>query len=172
MGHDQLILAAYSQLLLVDQAVVPGSLMGLTQPTSVNSPELNLWCGNVARSSQALGKVAKLVEIHVHLNRLCCELAQERPGMLASQEKMSGVPHGGVLREREGAQPAKVLAWLQRGRGAVLHYAALSLHFQDKVLANYHLKNPEFIHLIRGSRQSEHSAQQPDIRTRVPERRG
>ncbi|KAJ7983538.1 hypothetical protein DPEC_G00377020 [Dallia pectoralis] len=57
---------------------------------------------------QRLGKVAKLVEMHVHLNRLCCELAQERRGMLTSQEKIC----------------------------------------LDKVLANYHLKNPEFIHLI------------------------
>jgi hypothetical protein len=29
---------------------------------------------------KALAKVATLVKIHIHLNRLCCELAQERRG--------------------------------------------------------------------------------------------
>ncbi|KAJ7983459.1 hypothetical protein DPEC_G00378180, partial [Dallia pectoralis] len=80
---------------------------------SINSQRVR----NVAEElPEALGKVAKLVEIHVHLNRLCCELAQERRGMLTSQEKICLV--------------------------------YLTETYFDKVLANYHLKNPEFIHLI------------------------
>ncbi|KAJ7984114.1 hypothetical protein DPEC_G00363980 [Dallia pectoralis] len=82
---------------------------------SINSQRVR----NVAEElPEALGKVAKLVEVHVHLNRLCCELAQERRGMLTSQEKI------------------------------YLVYLTETYFVNDKVLANYHLKNPEFIHLI------------------------
>lgn len=52
---------------------------------SINSQKVR----NVSEElPKALDKVANLVEMHVHLNRLCCELAQNRGGMLTSKEKL------------------------------------------------------------------------------------
>ncbi|KAJ7984137.1 hypothetical protein DPEC_G00364210 [Dallia pectoralis] len=115
---------------------------------SINSQRVR----NVAEElPEALGKVAKLVEIHVHLNRLCCELAQERRGMLTSQEKICLVylTETYFVNVRERSQPKYWPGYREAVRGAVVaRYRSPLSPFQDKVLANYHLKNPEFIHLI------------------------
>lgn len=99
----------------------------------------------------ALDKVAKLVDIHVHLNRLCCELTQERRGMLTAKEKLCVVyltelHFEGVLdrshpRHWEEYRRFVKRAFLERHRSKLTS-------FQDKVLTNYHLKNPEFIHIV------------------------
>lgn len=115
---------------------------------SINSQKVR----NVAEElHEALGKVAKLVEMHVHLNRLCCELAQERRGMLTSQEKICLVylteTYFVQVTDRSnpkywpGYRDAVKCAFVERYRSSLSS-------FQDKVLINYHLKNPEFIHLV------------------------
>jgi hypothetical protein len=64
---------------------------------------------------------------------------------------VSGVPYGDILHRSERPQSPQILAWLQREsvRGAfVERYRSNLTSFQDKVLTNYHLKNPEFINLV------------------------
>lgn len=54
----------------------------------INSQKVN----NVAvEMPKALGKVAGLEELHVHPNRLCCELSQEQRSTLTFQEKICPV---------------------------------------------------------------------------------
>lgn len=99
----------------------------------------------------ALDKVAKLIDIHVHLNRLCCELTQERRGMLTAKEKLClvyltelhfvDVIDRSHPRHWNDYSDSVKRAFLER------HRSKLS-SFQDKVLTNYHLKNPEFIHIV------------------------
>ncbi|KAJ7983399.1 hypothetical protein DPEC_G00379070 [Dallia pectoralis] len=120
------LLQPYFRGLFETIALSQGTCMVSTKPFTVSNENLTSYIYGVANPvrnvaeelPEALGKVAKLVEIHVHLNRLCCELAQERRGMLTSQEKIC------------------------------LVYLTETHFVNDKVLANYHLKNPEFIHLI------------------------
>lgn len=99
----------------------------------------------------ALAKVATLVEIHIHLNRLCCELAQERRGMLTSQEKMCLVylTETYFIEVTDRSHPKYWPAYREVVRGAfVERYRSKLSSFQDKVLTNYHMKNPEFINLV------------------------
>lgn len=115
---------------------------------SLNSQKVR----NVAEElPKALGKVARLTEIHVHLNRLCCELAQERRGMLTSQEKMCLVylTEMYFMQVRDRDHPKYWPGYREAVRGAfVERYRSDLSSFQDKILTNYHLKNPEFIHLV------------------------
>ncbi|KAE8278015.1 hypothetical protein D5F01_LYC23950 [Larimichthys crocea] len=115
---------------------------------SINSQKVR----NVAEElPKALGKVARLTEIHVHLNRLCCELAQERRGTLTSQEKMCLVylTEMYFIQVRDRDHPKHWPGYREAVRGAfVERYRSDLSSFQDKILANYHLKNPEFIHLV------------------------
>ena len=100
---------------------------------------------------EALGKVANLVEIHVHLNRLCCELAQERRGTLTSREKTCLVylTETYFVQVRDRSHPKYWPGYRESVGGAfVERYRSNLSSFQDKVLTNYHLKNPEFIHLV------------------------
>ena len=100
---------------------------------------------------QALGRVASLLEIHVHLNRLCCEIAQERRGMLTSLEKLCLVYLTEVYfvdilnrsdpKHWEGYKCAVKTVFDER-------YKSELSSFQDKVLTRYHLRNPEFVHMI------------------------
>ena len=115
---------------------------------SINSQRVR----NVAKDlPQALGKVAKLVELHVHLNRLCCELAQARRGMLTSQEKLCLVylTETYFIQVTDRSQPKYWPGYREAVGGAfVERYRSALSSFQDKVLTNYHLKNPEFVHLV------------------------
>lgn len=115
---------------------------------SINSQKVR----NVAEElPQALGRVARLVEVHVHLNRLCCELAQERRGMLTSQEKMCLVylTETYFIQVRDRSHPKYWPGYREAVKGAfVERYRSNLSSFQDKILTNYHLKNPEFIHLV------------------------
>lgn len=115
---------------------------------SINSQKVR----NVATElPDALGKVAKLLEMHSHLNRLCCELAQERRGMLTSQEKMCLVylTETYFIQVRDRSHPKYWLEYREAVRGVfVQRYRSNLSSFQDKVLTNYHLKNPEFINLV------------------------
>ncbi|KAI4792858.1 hypothetical protein KUCAC02_033053 [Chaenocephalus aceratus] len=94
---------------------------------------------------KALGKVANLVEIHVHLNRLCCELAQERGGMLTSKEKMCLVylteTYFVSVRDRSDS---KYWSDYREAVGGTFaeRYRSNRSSFQDKVLTNYHMKKP------------------------------
>ncbi|KAE8280240.1 hypothetical protein D5F01_LYC20794 [Larimichthys crocea] len=100
---------------------------------------------------KALGKVARLTEIHVHLNRLCCKLAQERRGMLTSQEKMCllYLTETYFMQVRDRDHPKYWPGYREAVRGAfVERYRSDLSSLQDKILTNYHLKNPEFIHLV------------------------
>lgn len=100
---------------------------------------------------EALDRVAGLLEIHVHLNRLCCEIAQERRGMLTSLEKLclvylTEVYFLGIL---DRSNPNH---W-ENYRCVVKsvfdeHYKSELSSFQDKILTRYHLRNPEFVHMI------------------------
>ena len=99
---------------------------------------------------KSLNKVAHLVELHVHLNRLCCQLAQERRGMLTSQEKLCLLYltetwfFGIEYRSAAGY-------WTQYshevGQAFLRKYKSSKSPHQDKVLMNYHFKNPEFAQL-------------------------
>lgn len=115
---------------------------------SINSQKVR----DVAKElPRALAKVATLVEIHVHLNRLCCELAQERRGMLTSQEKMCLVylTETYFIEVRDRSHPKYWPGYREAVRGAFVdRYRSKLSSFQDKVLTNYHLKNPEFINLV------------------------
>ena len=115
---------------------------------SINSQKVS----NVGEElPKALGKVAQLVEIHVHLNKLCCELAQERRGMLTSREKMCLVylTETYFIQVRDRSHPKYWPGYRESVRGAfVERYRSDLSSFQDKILTNYHLKNPEFIHLV------------------------
>lgn len=115
---------------------------------SINSQKVR----NIAEElPKALGKVAKLVEIHVHLNRLCCELCQERRGMLTSQEKMCLVylTETYFIEVRDRSHPKYWPEYREAVGNAFLNrYQSNLSSFQDKVLTNYHVKNPEFIHLV------------------------
>lgn len=99
----------------------------------------------------ALDKVARLIDMHVHLNRLCCELTQERRGMLTAKEKLCLV-YLTELHFVDVTDRSHPRYW--DGYSASVKRAFLECHrsklsaFQDKVLTNYHLKNPEFIHLV------------------------
>ena len=115
---------------------------------SINSQKVR----NVAEElPNALGKVVKLLEIHSHLNRLCCELAQERRGMLTSQEKLCLVylTETYFIEVRDRSHPKYWSDYREAVRGVfVQRYRSDLSSFQDKVLTNYHLKNPEFINLV------------------------
>lgn len=115
---------------------------------SINSQKVR----NVAEELPgALGEMAKLVEIHTHLNRLCCELAQERRGALTSREKMCLVylTETYFVQVRDRDHPKHWSGYREAVRSAfVERYRSDLSSFQDKVLTNYHLKNPEFIHLV------------------------
>lgn len=79
---------------------------------------------------KALGKVAKLVDIHVHLNRLCCELAQERHGMLTLQEKICLVylTETDFIQVRDRSHPKYWPEYREAMRGTFIqHYVAISL---------------------------------------------
>lgn len=115
---------------------------------SINSQKVR----NIAEElPKALGKVARLVELHVHLNRLCCELAQERRGMLTSQEKLCLVylTETYFIQVRDRSHPKYWPGYREAvGDTFLERYRSKLSSFQDKVLSNYHLKNPEFIHLV------------------------
>lgn len=99
----------------------------------------------------ALSAMASMLEIHVHLNRLCCELAQERRGTLTSREKLCLVylTETYFLRVRDRSRPEHWRGYREAVRGAfVERYRSRLSSFQDKALSNYHAKNPEFIHLV------------------------
>ncbi|KAK2821893.1 hypothetical protein Q5P01_021958 [Channa striata] len=99
----------------------------------------------------ALSTMASMLEIHVHLNRLCCELAQKRRGMLTSREKLCLVylTETYFLRVRDRSRPEHWRGYREAVRGAfVERYRSRLSSFQDKALSNYHAKNPEFIHLV------------------------
>ncbi|KAL7370482.1 hypothetical protein ABVT39_001816 [Epinephelus coioides] len=126
--------------------------IALSQGTCVISTKPFTKVRNVSEDlSKALGKVAALVEIHVHLNRLCCELAQERCGMLTSQEKMCLVylTETYFIRVKDRSHP-KYWSGYREAVGVAFRerYHSNLSSFQDKVLTNYHLKNPEFVHLV------------------------
>lgn len=115
---------------------------------SINSQKVR----NVAEElPKALSKMAKLVEVHVHLNRLCCELAHERGGMLTSREKICLVYltelHFLHIKNRDDARYWPDYRESVKGN-FVKHFRSTLSSFQDKVLNNYHLRNPEFTHLI------------------------
>lgn len=99
----------------------------------------------------ALDTVAKLLEIHVHLNRLCCELSQERRGMLTAKEKLCLVYltelHFVDVTDRSHPRHWSEYRASVKGAFVKQHRSKLT-SFQDKVLTNYHLKNPEFIHIV------------------------
>lgn len=99
----------------------------------------------------ALDKVAKLIDIHVHLNRLCCELTQERRGMLTAKEKLCLVYltelHFLDVIDRSHPRHWDEYSGTVKRVFLERHRSKLSA-FQDKVLTNYHLKNPEFIHIV------------------------
>lgn len=98
----------------------------------------------------ALNKVAHLVELHVHLNRLCCQLAQERCGMLTSQEKLCllYLTETWFMGIEDRSSPRY---WTQYsnevGHVFIKKYKSSNSSYQDKVLMNYHFKNPEFVQL-------------------------
>lgn len=99
----------------------------------------------------ALRNVSSLLEIHTHLNRLCCELAQERAGLLTSREKiclvyLTEMYFVDVLdrsnpRHWPGYRESVKAAFMQR-------YRSNLSPFQDKALSRYHWRNPEFLHLV------------------------
>lgn len=100
---------------------------------------------------EALSKVATLLEIHSHLNRLCCELAQERRGALTSLEKVCLVylSETYFIRTRDRSHPRHWVGYREAVKSAFAdRYRSRLCSFQDKVLTNYHVKNPEFVHLV------------------------
>lgn len=115
---------------------------------SINSQKVR----DVAKElPKALGEVTKLVEMHVHLNRMCCELAQERRGTLTSQEKMALVylTETYFMQVRHRSHPKHWPGYRESVRPAFIERYRSNLTLcQDNVLTNYHLKNPEFIHLV------------------------
>lgn len=115
---------------------------------SINSQKVK----NVAEElPKALDKVANLVEMHAHLNRLCCELAQRRRGMLTSKEKLCLVYLNEMyfLDVKDRSNPKYWTKYRSAVKGAfVERYRSNLSSFQDKVLTNYHIKNPEFIHIV------------------------
>lgn len=102
-------------------------------------------------TSKALDMVFKLVEIHIHLNRLCCKLAQERRGMLTSREKMCLVylTETYFIQVRDRSHPKYWRGYREAVTKAfVERYRSNLSSFQDKVVTNYHMKNPEFVHMV------------------------
>lgn len=99
----------------------------------------------------ALDKVANLIEMHVHLNRLCCELSQERRGMLTAKEKLCLVYLTELyfIDATDRSHPRHWRGYSDSMKNVFVKYYCSKLSsFQDKVLTNYHLKNPEFIHIV------------------------
>lgn len=98
-----------------------------------------------------LGRVAGLLEIHVHLNRLCCEIAQERRGLLTSLEKLCLVYLTEVyfvdILDRSNPEHWEGYRCDVKTVFDKNYKSELS-SFQDKVLTRYHLRNPEFVHMI------------------------
>lgn len=114
---------------------------------SINSQKVK----RVHELVEALDKVTAFIELHTHTNRLCCELAHERRGMLTSKEKLCIVYLTELffLNIVDRSNPTHWAAYSTTVRNAYVrrHRSQLS-PFQDKTLNNYHMKNPEFIHIV------------------------
>ncbi|MEO0813691.1 MAG: hypothetical protein AAFY60_12565, partial [Myxococcota bacterium] len=99
---------------------------------------------------RALGSIASMIEIHVHLNRLCCELARERCGTLTSSEKLCLVylTEMYFLTVRDRSRADRWAGYRKAvGQAFASRYKSDLSPFQDKMMSNYHVKNPEFVHL-------------------------
>ncbi|KAK7878285.1 hypothetical protein WMY93_031104 [Mugilogobius chulae] len=112
----------------------------------------------------ALVNVTQLVEMHVHLNRLCCELALERRGALTTREKVCLVylTESYFAQVTDRSHPKHWSGYVDAVRRAFCKaYRSELSSFQDKALMNYHVKNPEFVHLVPwllDHRNAEHDA--------------
>lgn len=99
----------------------------------------------------ALEKVTAFVELHTHANRLCCELAHDRRGMLTSREKLCIVylTETYFLNTLDRSNPSHWADYRTTVTSAYVHrYKSQLSPVQDKTLNNYHMKNPEFIHIV------------------------
>lgn len=114
---------------------------------SINSQKVK----RVGELVEALEKVTAFIESHTHLNRLCCELAHDRRGMLTSKEKLCIVylTETYFLNILDRSNPAHWSDYRTTVSNVYAQrYKSQLSPFQDKTLNNYHMKNPEFIHIV------------------------
>ena len=100
---------------------------------------------------RALNKVANLVELHSHLNRMCCQVAEERRGMLTSQEKLCLVylTETWFMGIEDRSSPRYWTRYSEEvGEAFTSRYKSSKSAHQDRVLMNYYFRNPEFVHLV------------------------